>query len=72
MIQFLNELSCQISVDWATWEISSRPGAVEDWKEMIDRFYETEQLFDGLSQLVTRPWLKRLWVWQEIRAKDNA
>ena len=72
VIQFLNVLSCQISVDWATREISSRPGAVEDWEEMVHSFYNSRNFVDGLTQLVTRPWFKRLWVWQEIRAKDNA
>lgn len=72
VIEFLNELSCQISVDWATLKISSRPGAVKDRREMMDSFYNSENLVDGLFQLLTRPWFKRLWVWQEIRAKDNA
>ena len=72
VIGFLNELSCQISMDWTTAQVSSRPGAVKDWKEMMTSFYNKEKLVDGLSQLVTRPWFERLWVWQEIRAKDNA
>ena len=72
VIEFLNELNCQISVDWATRTISSRPGAVEDWKKMANSFYNNQKLVDGLSQLLTRPWFERLWVWQEIRAKDNA
>ena len=71
VIEFLNDLSCQISVDWATGEIRSRPGAVKDWREMRDSFYNSEKLVDGLSQLLARPWFERLWVWQEIRAKDN-
>ena len=72
VIEFLNELSSQISVDWATVKTSSRPGAVKDWRRMVDSFYNSEQLVHGLSQLVTRPWFERLWVWQEIRAKDSA
>ena len=72
VIEFLNELSCQLSVDWATRTVSSRPGAVKDWREMIKSFYNSEKLVDGLFQLLTRPWFERLWVWQEIRAKDNA
>ncbi|KAK0514932.1 hypothetical protein JMJ35_002311 [Cladonia borealis] len=72
VIEFLNDLSCQISVDWATMYISSRPGAVKDWRRMVDSFYNSEQLVHGLSQLVIRPWFERLWVWQEIRAKDSA
>ena len=72
VIEFLNELSCQVRVDWATWDVSSRPGAVKDWIEMRDSFYDKEELVDGLSQLLMRPWFERLWVWQEIRAKDNA
>ena len=72
VIEFLNELSCQISVDWATKKISSRPGAVKDWRRMVRSFYKSERLVDGLSQLLTSPWFERLWVWQEIRAKDNA
>ena len=72
VIEFLNELSCQISVDWATSKISSRPEAVKDWEETRDSFFTNEQLLDGLFQLVTRPWFERLWVWQEIRAKENA
>lgn len=72
VIEFLNELSCQISVDWVTMKTSSRPEAAKDWKEMTDSFYNSETLVDGLSQLLTRPWFERLWVWQEIRAKDNA
>ncbi len=72
VIEYLNELSCQISVDWATSQISLRPGAVKDWREMMDSFYNSEKLVDGLSQLLARPWFERLWVWQEIRAKDDA
>ena len=72
VIEFLNELSCQISVDWVTKKVSSRPGAVEDWVKMVRSFYKGKKLVGGLSQLVTRPWFERLWVWQEIRAKDNA
>ena len=72
VIGLLNELSCQISVDWATMKISSSPGAVKEWVEMVDNFYNNKELVDGLSHLVTRPWFERLWVWQEIRAKDDA
>ena len=72
VIEFLNELSCQLSVDWATRTVSSRPGAVKDWREMIKSFYNSEKLVDGSFQLLTRPWFERLWVWQEIRAKDEA
>lgn len=72
VIEFLNELSCQVRVDWVTGKMSSRPGAVKDWIEMTDSFFNKEELVDGLSHLLTRPWFERLWVWQEIRAKDNA
>ena len=52
--------------------IGLRPGVVKDWRDMPDSFYDSEKLVDGLSQLLRRPWFERLWVWQEIRAKDNA
>ena len=55
VIEFLNELSCQISVDWTTVQVNSRPGAVKDRKETMTRFYNSEKLVDGLFQLVTRP-----------------
>ena len=72
VIKFLNELSCKVRVDWATRDMSSRPGVVKDSIEMTDSFGNKEELVDGLSQLLTRPRFERLWVWQEIRAKDNA
>ena len=72
VIEFLNGLNSLMSVDWATRTISSHPGAVKDWEEMIHNFYDSEKLVDGLFHLLTRPWFERLWVWQEIRAKDNA
>ena len=72
VIESLNDLSRQIDVDWTTRAMSSRSGAVRDWTEMALSFHDSEELVDGLSRLVTRPWFERLWVWQEIRAKDNA
>jgi hypothetical protein len=65
-IDFFNRICSNIAVDWQTYSL--RPISADTWwaDENVPVPLDQAQS-NSISSLLSRPWFKRLWIWQEVR-----
>ena len=71
-IQFLRTIASKVEVDWITSAMKPLSQDDADWADINKAQYFGEREVVAIHSLVMRPWFERLWVQQEIHAKQNA
>ena len=73
-VKILGELSSKIIVDWVHLTMKPMPnGADRHWADESKTLPYDNKEVCAICSLISCPWFKRLWIWQEIRlARSNA